>query len=50
LFMPVIPATQEAEIRRISVGSKPWANSVRDPISKNPSQKRTGSGSSGKNT
>jgi hypothetical protein len=28
--MPVILATQEAEIRRITV----WANSSRDPISK----------------
>jgi hypothetical protein len=37
--MPVIPATQEAEIRRIDVRSQPRANSLRNPISKNPSQK-----------
>jgi hypothetical protein len=37
---PVILATQEAEIRSITVRSQPQANSSRDPISKNPSQKR----------
>jgi hypothetical protein len=35
---PVILATQEAEIRRITVQSQPRANSSQDPISKNPSQ------------
>jgi hypothetical protein len=35
---PVILATQEAEISSKSA----WANSSRDPILKNPSQKRTG--------
>jgi hypothetical protein len=30
---PVIPVTQEAEIRRIEVQSQPWANNPRDPIS-----------------
>jgi hypothetical protein len=41
--MPVIPATQEAEIRRISFWSQPRENSLRDPIlKKNPSQKRAG--------
>jgi hypothetical protein len=39
---PVILATQEAEIRRITVRSQPWANSSRDPILKNPSRKRAG--------
>jgi hypothetical protein len=36
-FMPVIQATQAAEIRRIRVQSQPWANSSRDlekPITK----------------
>jgi hypothetical protein len=32
--MLVIPATQEAEIRRIWVQSQPQANSMGDPISK----------------
>jgi hypothetical protein len=32
--MPVILATQEAEIRRITVQSQPQANSSQDPISK----------------
>jgi hypothetical protein len=36
---PVIPATQETEIRRIQVQSQPWVNSSQDPILKNPSQK-----------
>jgi hypothetical protein len=30
---PVIPATQEAEIRRIVVQSQPRTNSLQDPIS-----------------
>jgi hypothetical protein len=38
--MPVILATQEAEIRRIAVLSQPWANSLRDPISKNEHKKK----------
>jgi hypothetical protein len=42
---PVIPATQEGEIRRIMVQSQPWANSSRDPISKNSSNKNSWSGS-----
>jgi hypothetical protein len=33
---PVIPATQEAEIRRIEVQSQPWANSSRDPMWRKP--------------
>jgi hypothetical protein len=32
--MPVIPATWEAEIGRITVRGQPWANSSQDPISK----------------
>jgi hypothetical protein len=39
---PVILATQEAEIRSVGVQSQPGANSLRDPIAKNPSQKRAG--------
>jgi hypothetical protein len=31
---PIILATQEAEIRRITVRSQPWANSSWDPIPK----------------
>jgi hypothetical protein len=38
--MPVILATQEAEIRRIAVQRQPWANSSRDPISKIPNTKQ----------
>jgi hypothetical protein len=38
--MPVITATQEAEIRRIVVQSQLWANSSRDPISKIPNTKK----------
>jgi hypothetical protein len=34
--MSVIQATQEAEIRRITVQSQPWANSSRDPVSQRP--------------
>jgi hypothetical protein len=43
--MPVSLATQEAQIRRITVQSQPRANSSQDPISKKkkkPSQKRAG--------
>jgi hypothetical protein len=40
-LMPVILATQEAEIRRMVVQSQLWANSSRDPISKN-TQHKTG--------
>jgi hypothetical protein len=40
---PIIPAPQEAGIKRIEVRSQPWANSSQDPISKiNASQKRAG--------
>jgi hypothetical protein len=35
-LMPVILATQEPEIRRISVQSQPWQIVLRDPISKKP--------------
>jgi hypothetical protein len=35
---PLILATQEAEIREITVQSQPWANSSGDPISKKPSR------------
>jgi hypothetical protein len=41
-LMPVNLATQEVEIRRISVQSQPRANSSWDPISKMPNKKRTG--------
>jgi hypothetical protein len=41
-MVPVILATQEAEIRRITVQSQPWANSSRDPILKKPFTKKTG--------
>jgi hypothetical protein len=34
--MPIILATQEAEIRRIEVRSQPQANSSGDPTSKTP--------------
>jgi hypothetical protein len=34
--MPVIPATQEAEVRRIEVGSQPGQIVPQDPISKKP--------------
>jgi hypothetical protein len=41
-LLPVILATQEAEIRRIMVWSQPQGNSSLDPISKkNPSQKKS---------
>jgi hypothetical protein len=38
--MPVILATEEAEIRRIVVQSQLRQNSSQDPLSKNPSQKK----------
>jgi hypothetical protein len=38
--MPIILATQEAEIRTIAIGSRAQGNSERDPILKNPSQKK----------
>jgi hypothetical protein len=38
--MPIILATQEAEIRRIMVPSQP-KQTILDPISKNPSQKES---------
>jgi hypothetical protein len=37
---PIILATQEAEIKRISVQSQPQANSLQDPISKMPNTKK----------
>jgi hypothetical protein len=37
--MPIILATQESEIRRITVRSQPRQIVPRDPISKSPSQK-----------
>jgi hypothetical protein len=41
--MPIILATQEAEIRRITIQSKPRENSLQDSyLRKNPSQKRAG--------
>jgi hypothetical protein len=47
---PVILSTQEAEIRRIQVGSQPWVSSLRDIISKIPiTQKGWWTNSSGKN-
>jgi hypothetical protein len=39
-LMPVILATQEAEIRRIMVRGQP-KQTILDPISKNPSQKES---------
>jgi hypothetical protein len=38
--MPVILATQEADIKKIKVQSQPQANSLRDPISKKPHHKK----------
>jgi hypothetical protein len=38
--MPVIPATQVAEIRRIEIQSQPRAKSSQDPISKIPNTKK----------
>jgi hypothetical protein len=38
--MPVILATQKAEIRRIAVLSQPWTNSLGDTISRKPITKK----------
>jgi hypothetical protein len=38
-LMPVILATQEAEMRRIKVQNQLWANSLEDPILKIPNTK-----------
>jgi hypothetical protein len=38
--MPVIVATQETKIRRITVQSQPQANNSRDPISKKTHHKK----------
>jgi hypothetical protein len=43
-LMPVILATQEAEIRRIEVQSQPWKIVPETLSQKNPSQKETGWG------
>jgi hypothetical protein len=43
-LMPVILATQEAEIRRIEVQSQPWKIVPEALSQKNPSQKETGWG------
>jgi hypothetical protein len=42
--MPIIPATQEAEIRRITVQSQPWqiVYETQSQKKKNPSQKGVG--------
>jgi hypothetical protein len=40
--MPVILATQEAEMRRIIVQSQPWQGSLQNLISKIPNTKRAG--------
>jgi hypothetical protein len=50
--MPVILATQEAEIRRIAVRSQSWENSLKDPILKIPiaKKKKLMGSSSGKST
>jgi hypothetical protein len=40
LPIPIILATQEAEISRIVVQSQPKANSSQDPISKIPNTKK----------
>jgi hypothetical protein len=37
---PVILASQDAEIRKITVGSQPRANSLRDPILRKPFTKK----------
>jgi hypothetical protein len=39
-LMPVILATQKAEIRRTAVQSQPWINSLRNPILKKPVTKK----------
>jgi hypothetical protein len=44
---PLILATQEAEIRRITVGSQSWANSSLEFISKKPITKKDGGVSQG---
>jgi hypothetical protein len=41
-LMSVIPATQEAEIRRVVVQNQPGINSLRPYLKKIPSQKRAG--------
>jgi hypothetical protein len=38
--MPVILATQKADIRRILGSNSAWASSSQDPILKNPLQRR----------
>jgi hypothetical protein len=38
-LMPIILATQEVEIRKITVGSQPRQIVPQEPVSKNPSQK-----------
>jgi hypothetical protein len=38
--MPVVLATEEAEIRRIMVQNQPQANGLQDPISKTPPKKK----------
>jgi hypothetical protein len=46
--MPIILATQEAEIRRITVQSQPGKIVLRDPhLEKNPSQNRAGGAAQG---
>jgi hypothetical protein len=42
-LMPVILATQEAEVRRIFVQCQPRKNSSQDPVLKYPSHNRFGS-------
>jgi hypothetical protein len=42
--MPIIPTTQEMEIRRIEVKSQPWANSSCDLILKKPFTKSRAGG------
>jgi hypothetical protein len=42
--MPVILATQEAEIRRITVQGQPQANSLHDPILKKTHHYKRGGG------
>jgi hypothetical protein len=39
-LMPIILATQEAEIKRIAVQSQPWQKVHKTPSQKNSSQKR----------
>jgi hypothetical protein len=40
--MPVIPATQEAEIRTVMVRTQPWQIVCETLSRKNPSQKKAG--------